>query len=116
MKRLLVVLLLVSVAACSRKGGGSVKLRTDVDSVAYILGMNIGTNLMRMDSTLNIEAVCRGIRDAAAGDTRLTMAEAQAYYLRYMNWILPEKALAYEEQFLADIAKSNRSYARTKTG
>ncbi len=116
MKRLLVVLLLVSVAACSRKGGGSVKLRTDVDSVAYILGMNIGTNLLRMDSTLNLEAVCRGIHDAAAGDTRLTMAEAQAYYLRYMNYLLPEKALAYEEQFLADIAKSNRAYARTKTG
>lgn len=116
MRRLLIVFLLVSVAACSRKGGGNVKLRTDVDSVAYILGMNIGANLVRMDSTLNLEAVCRGIRDAAAGDTRLTMTEAKAYYLRYMNYMLPEKALAYEEQFLADIAKSNRSYARTKTG
>lgn len=116
MRRLLIVFLLASVAACSRKGGGNVKLRTDVDSVAYILGMNIGANLVRMDSTLNLEAVCRGIRDAAAGDTRLTTAEAKAYYLRYMNYMLPEKALAYEEQFLADIAKSNRAYARTKTG
>lgn len=116
MKRVLAVLLLVSVAACSRKGGGNVKLRSDTDSVAYILGMNIGANLVRMDSTLNLDAVCCGIRDAAAGGTRLTMAEAQAYYLRYVNCMLPEKALAYEEQFLADIAKSNRSYARTKTG
>ena len=33
-----------------------------------------------------------------------------------MNYTLPEKARAYEEQFLADIAKSNRSYARTTSG
>lgn len=33
-----------------------------------------------------------------------------------MNYTLPEKARQYEEQFLADIAKSNRSYARTSSG
>jgi len=33
-----------------------------------------------------------------------------------VNYALPEKARAYEEQFLADIAKSNRSYARTSSG
>ena len=33
-----------------------------------------------------------------------------------MSYALPEKARAYEEQFLADIAKSNRSYARTSSG
>ena len=111
---LLIVALLAG--ACSRKGGGGVKLRTDADSAAYVLGMNVGVNLLRMDSTLNIEAVCRGIRDAAAGDPQFTMDEARAFYLRYVNYLLPEKALAYEEQFLADIAKSNRAYARTSSG
>lgn len=103
--------------ACSKKsGGGGVKLRSDVDSVAYVLGMNVGLNLQRMDSTLNVEAVCEGIRDVFRAKTRLTTSEAETFYLSYVNYALPEKARAYEEQFLADIAKSNRSYARTSSG
>lgn len=101
--------------ACSRKGGG-VKLRTDTDSVAYVIGMNVGINLLRMDSTMNVEAVCEGIRDVFRGSAKFTTADAETFYLRYVNFALPEKARAYEEQFLQDIAKSNRSYARTASG
>lgn len=35
--------------ACSKKTGGGVKLKTDTDSVAYVIGMNVGMNLMKMD-------------------------------------------------------------------
>ena len=119
MKKLLSGLLIAAffAGACSsHKGGGTARLRTDADSAAYALGMSVGTNLLRMDSTLNIEAVCRGIREVAAGNPQLTLEEARDFYLRYVNYLLPEKARGYEEQFLADIAKSNRSYARTGTG
>ena len=118
MKKLIAILLTAALfaGACSHKGGGSAKLRTDADSAAYVLGMNVGTSLLRMDSTLNIEAVCRGIRDAAASETLLSMEEARDFYLRYVNYLLPEKAVGYEEQFLADIAKANRAYARTSSG
>lgn len=102
--------------ACSKKTGGGVKLKADTDSVAYILGMNVGMNLLKMDSTLNVNAVCEGIRDVFRNATKLTAADAETYYLRYMNYVLPEKSRAYEEQFLADMAKSNRSYARTPSG
>jgi len=103
-------------ASCSKNPGNGAKLKNDTDSVAYVLGLNIGANLMRMDSTLNAAAVCEGLRDAFAANARMTMAEAERFYLRYMNYALPEKAQAYEEQFLADIAKSNRAYARTASG
>lgn len=101
--------------ACSKKSSG-VKLRADVDSVAYVIGMNVGANLLRMDSTLNAEIVCEGIRDAFRRTAKLSPEEAETFFLSYMNYALPEKARAYEEQFLADIAKNNRSYARTTTG
>ena len=101
---------------CSKKTSGGVKLRSDVDSVAYVIGMNVGLNLQRMDSTLNVAAVCEGIRDVFAAKTKLSMEEAETFYLAYVNYLLPEKARAYEEQFLADMAKSNRSYARTGSG
>ena len=97
--------------ACSRKSGGGVKLKADTDSVAYIIGMNVGMNLLKMDSTLNVNAVCEGIRDVFRAGAKLSADDAEVYYLRYMNYVLPEKARAYEEQFLADFAKSNRSYA-----
>lgn len=101
--------------ACSKRGTG-VKLRTDTDSVAYVIGLNVGANLLRMDSTINVAAVCEGIRDFFREAEKLSPEEAETFFLSYMNYALPEKARAYEEQFLADIAKSNRSYARTTTG
>lgn len=113
------ILCLLAAAAltgsCSRKSGG-VKLRIDTDSVAYVIGMNVGMNLLRMDSTLNVGAVCEGIRDVFREAPKLTAAEAETFFLRYRNFALPEKARAYEEQFLADFAKSNRAYARTASG
>ncbi len=102
--------------ACSKKTGGGVKLKTDTDSVAYVIGMNVGMNLMKMDSTINVNAVCEGIRDVFRQGTKFSAADAEVFYLRYMNYALPEKARAYEEQFLQDILKANRNYARTASG
>lgn len=118
MKKTFLALLALTlvVTGCSKKSGGGVKLKSDTDSVAYVIGMNIGMNLLRMDSTINVAAVCEGIRDAVGASARFTASEAEAFYLRYVNYALPEKARAYEEQFLADFAKANRAYARTPSG
>jgi len=107
---------LLLAGGCSKKSVNSEKLARDTDSVAYIIGMNVGMNLQRMDSTLNVEAVCRGIRDVFRGGERLSVSDARTYFLRYVNYALPEKARAYEERFLEDIRNSNRNYARTKSG
>lgn len=97
-------------ASCGRRGGGGGELRTQQDSVAYVLGMNVGSNLLRMDSTLRLEAFCRAVEDVYAGSPRLSVEEARDFYLRYVNVSLPEQAQACEEQFLADFRKRNRSY------
>ena len=61
---ILPALVLLLAGACSKNsGGGGVKLRNDTDSVAYVIGMNVGANLLKMDSTINVNAVCEGIRD-----------------------------------------------------
>ena len=54
MKRftILPILMLTLWSGCSKSGGG-VKLHTDTDSVAYVIGLNVGANLLKMDSTLN---------------------------------------------------------------
>ncbi len=57
--RLIAAAGLFLLGACSR-GTGSMELRNETDSVAYVIGLNVGYNLQRMDSTLNVEAVCPG--------------------------------------------------------
>ena len=43
---ILPALVLLLAGACSKNsGGGGVKLKSDTDSVAYVLGMNVGMNL-----------------------------------------------------------------------
>lgn len=119
MKKILIAICFaLAVSACSKRneGGSSARLKSDTDSVAYIIGLNVGLNLIEMDSTLNAAAVCEGIRDVFRQKERMTIEEAEAYFLRYMNYIVPEKARAYEEQFLADMAASDRTLVRTKTG
>ena len=92
MKRftILPILMLTLWSGCSKSGGG-VKLHTDTDSVAYVIGLNVGANLLKMDSTLNAAAVCKGIADYFAGRQSMTMEEAQTFYLRYVNYAVPEK-------------------------
>ena len=103
MKRILLFAAAVLAVGCSKKSTNGVKLKSDLDSVAYVIGMNVGLNLQRMDSTLNVAAVCEGIRDIFEGDPRMTVEAAETFYLSYVNYALPEKARAYEEQFLADL-------------
>lgn len=47
-------------AAATACGGGkgaveSAAMRNDVDSMSYVLGMNIAYNLMEIDSTINVD-------------------------------------------------------------
>ena len=65
-------LVLLLAGACSKNsGGGGVKLRNDTDSVAYVIGMNVGANLLKMDSTINVNA--SAICSAAIPDSRRPM-------------------------------------------
>lgn len=122
MRKLTTIALLLT-AALSLFGGCSKGTKSEnslfhneQDSVAYILGMNIGRNLWQMDTTLNIEALAAGIRDHYAHTERFTQAEAQRIYLHYINVSKPEAVLAYEDRFLEEVVRDNRSYARSKSG
>lgn len=114
MKRLFLILSLVVMFSSCHKGG--VKLGAEADSLAYVIGLNVGKNLLQMDSTLNVDVVCTAIKDAFTGHEKMSFEEAKVYYLRQMNYTKYERFKLYEEQFLADLAKSDRAYARTKSG
>lgn len=96
------------------KGGG--KIATDADSVAYVIGLNVGHNLLAMDSTLNVDIVCAAIRDVFDGEQKMSLEEGRNYLLAQKTYFVHEKAQAYQEQFLADLSKSDRSYVRMRNG
>ena len=114
MKRLSIILAVATIFVSCHKGG--VKLGSDTDSLAYVIGMNVGRSLMQMDSTLNVEVVCSAIKDVFAESEKMSFDDAKVYYLRQMNYTKYERFKLYEERFLADLAKSDRSYTRTKSG
>ena len=112
----LVIIVTVLFGASSCRKSARRLLAVDEDSLAYVIGMNVGLNLIQMDSTLNLDALFAGIRDVYQQQTRMTVTDARDYYLRQMNYSKYEKFKLYEERFLADLAKSNRSFVRTRTG
>ena len=91
-------------------------LNTNADTLAYVMGLNVGAVLMEMDSTLNVEAVCEAIRDTYNGTQKMTMEEARNFYLAEKTYFVHEKAKAYQEQYLTDLSKRDRKYARTRSG
>ena len=91
-------------------------MSADVDSIAYVVGLNVGYNLLEMDSTLNVDAVCAAIRDVFDGVPKMSLEEGRDYLLAQKTYFVHEKAQAYQERFLADLSKSDRSYVRMRNG
>ncbi len=91
-------------------------LKSETDSLAYIIGMNIADNLLAMDSTINIAVVCRAIAEQSGSKSLFTSDDARDYYLRYLSYVEPERKRGYEEQYLEDLTKANRDFTRSKSG
>lgn len=94
--------------SCNKSTGE--KQDGQIDTLSYIVGLNVGYNLIKMDSTLNVESVCQAIRDVYSGNPKMTMAEGRDYYLAEQTYFVHERAKSYQEQFLVDLSKTNRQY------
>ncbi len=91
-------------------------LNSETDSLAYIIGMNIADNLMAIDSTINVGAVCRAIVERSEAKSLISTDDARDYYLRYLTYVEPERKRGYEEQYLEDLVKTNRDFTRSNSG
>ena len=104
------------VACGGEKKSGNVALTDEIDSLSYIVGMNVGYNLLQMDTTLRREVVIKGINDALKGNERITADEARTFFLAYMNYGVYERVRNYEEQYLTDLEASDKDIQRTRSG
>lgn len=121
--KLAISVALVAAALLSVSCGGENKapkikaeLKSETDSLSYVMGLNVAQNLIKMDSTINVAAVCKAITDYAAGKTILDDEAAKIYYLRYITYVKPEHRRGYEDQYLSDLVKTDRTFTRADNG
>jgi FKBP-type peptidyl-prolyl cis-trans isomerase FklB len=86
------------------------KLKTEIDSVSYCIGVNIGENLKNQFSDINIKDFMNGINDVLdkKSESKISNAEAQKILQEYFTKQQEMKTkLAKEEgaNFLAENAK-----------
>lgn len=120
MRKLLVALFLLPfMVACGGKQvvqTPSPTMQSSADSMSYVMGMNLGRNLMGLDSMLNVDMVCEGLRDTYRGAEKLTDEEARMAYLKYMNYDNYERIKEFEAQYLAEIRRGDRKFVATNSG
>ncbi|MBL7980964.1 MAG: FKBP-type peptidyl-prolyl cis-trans isomerase [Flavobacteriales bacterium] len=110
------VLAMTILSACSQGQKGRVNLQTEMDSVSYAIGTDIGSNFKRskLDS-VNVEALAMGLRDALDSAMLFDEATVQQVVQGYMMKV-QEKQMAAErakgeenrlagEKFLAENGK-----------
>lgn len=116
-KSLIAIFSILLLVSC---GGKAVEpaptMSTGLDSMSYVLGMNIGFNLIEADSTLNVDMVCEGIRDVFADRTKLNAEDARTAFLKYMNYDNYERIKNFENRFLEDLRKHDRKFVATSSG
>lgn len=114
----IVFAIVVLVAACNKPQATVEQpiMQTSADSMSYVIGLNLGRNLVGLDSLLNIDAVCEGLRDAYKSEPKLNDEVARMAYLKYMNYDVYERVAEFEKHFLEDLRKADRKFVATSSG
>lgn len=97
-------------------GKGSGSLKTEQDSLAYAVGLDLGNYIKNMDSTINIDVVAAAIKDVINNKQKMDQEASYAFLREYFMVRRPAKAKAEGEQFLASIEKDNKNIKKTDDG
>lgn len=111
---------IIGVSCNSQQDGAKAKinaeLKSESDSLAYIIGINIAEQLHKMDSMINYAVVCKAIIEQSEQRSLISRDDARSAYLRYLLYVEPERRRGYEEQFLSDLIRNDRNYTRSSSG
>ena len=116
MKKLILTAAIASIFAACGNVGGAGSIKTEDDSLAYALGIDIGNNLKQMDSTINVDMLAVGIKDAVNNDSKMDAESAGAFLREYFMVRVPAKAKQASVDFLAGIEKDVKNIKKTESG
>lgn len=89
-----VFLIAISFAACQEKEFTKSDLNTQMDSVSYAIGMDVGNNFKKQMVEIEPDAFFKGIKDALAdslGDSLMTDTEIQATLSSYQMELMQKQ-------------------------
>ncbi len=115
MKKLLILAAAAAVllSACNT---GSANLKTEEDSLAYCIGLDLGAYIKNMDSTMSIEMVATGIKDVINNKQKLEQDASYAFLREYFTVRKPAKEKAKSAEFLANVEKDTKDINKTASG
>lgn len=114
MKKMIILGAAIALIMSSCGAGSSIK--SEQDSLAYALGMDFGSWLKTVDSTMNLDVVSAGVKDAVAGKTKMERDSAMNFVREYFYVRKPAKEKAASEKFLQDIEANNKNVQKTASG
>lgn len=118
MKKLIILSAIAGLFFTSCGTTGSPK--SEKDSLAYAIGIDLGKYYARVDSTtglnMNLEMVFAAMRDVKSKHPKMTDEEAMAYVRDFFTMKLPAQKKAESEAFLASVEKDNKNVQRTASG
>lgn len=90
--------------ACQSNTQQTAELKTQQDSVSYMIGMDIGKNLKAQSIEVNPDALAQAIKDILAnGKTKMTDEQAQS-----MSQLLQRQMMAKHEEKMKVAAEKNK--------
>lgn len=118
MKKIIIITLasLMAVSMFSRCGSGSGSIKSELDSVSYIIGMDLGEMVKGFDSTLNVDIIAKAMKDVINNDIKMTPEAAQEFMSEYQFVRLPAKAKKAENEFFEKVQKDNKNVQKTESG
>lgn len=114
MKKMIILGAAMALMMSSCGTGSSIK--SEQDSLAYALGMDFGNWLKTVDSTMNLNVVSAGVKDAVAGQTKMDRDSAMNFVRDYFYIRKPAKEKAASEKFLQEIETNNKNVKKTASG
>jgi FKBP-type peptidyl-prolyl cis-trans isomerase len=84
-------------------GGGPVSLKTELDSVSYAVGLNLGQQALRDSIFLNGEALAAGLRDAKDSTKALLKTEQiQTVMMGFQQKLMAKQQARMQQEMQAD--------------
>ena len=102
MKKIFILLGATAVifSACN---SGSGSLKSEQDSLAYAIGVDLGSYIKNVDSTLNIDVVSAAIKDVLKNKSKMDQEASYAFLREYFTVRKPAKAKKESVEFLAKV-------------
>jgi FKBP-type peptidyl-prolyl cis-trans isomerase len=113
----LIVAAIFGTAFVSCQGGSkSIKSSSTQDSIAYAIGVDVATNLRRMDSTFNAATIGSAIKDVFEGKGQMTQEEAYAFLNDWFQVRKPALDMAENAAWLEEVKAGNPNIQTTDSG